>query len=357
MPLLVDTARTGAATGFHAANCVTVGLINSMPDPALESTERQFADLIRAASTDVVVRLLLFSMPELPRSDYTRQELMERYRDIAELWDTPLDGLIVTGTEPRAKNLKDEPYWNTLAQVVDWARDNTSSTIWSCLAAHAAVLHADGVERCAMPDKMFGVFDCTAVGSHPMTAAAAPGLRVPHSRYNDLPEGALAACGYRILTRSVAAGVDMFARQDKSFHLFLQGHPEYEATTLLREYRRDVGRYLRRERETYPALPQGYLDADAAALASAFRERALLDRRDHLLASFPMSALEVGLDSPWRPCAIGIYEKWLEYLRGRKAEQRSVTAVAPRRAWRDWPRGGGRAPAGGPVRQLGKTTR
>ena len=59
---------------------------------------------------------------------------------------------------------------------------------------------------------------------------------------------ALADCGYRILTRSAAAGVDMFARQDKSFHLFLQGHPEYEAKTLLREYRRDVGRYLRRER-------------------------------------------------------------------------------------------------------------
>ena len=70
----------------------------------------------------------------------------------------------------------------------------------------------------------------------------------------------MTACGYRILTRSAVAGVDMFVRQDKSFRLFFQGHPEYEATTLLREYRRDVGRYLRGERDDYPGLPLDYFD-------------------------------------------------------------------------------------------------
>ncbi len=346
MPVLLDTSRSGSAIDPRAANCITIGLINNMPDPALEATERQFADLIRAATTDAVVRLLLFAIPQVPRSAYTRQEMTERYRDVSELWDTHLDGLIVTGTEPRAKNLKDEPYWDTLARIVDWARDNTASTIWSCLAAHAAVLHAEGIERRALPGKIFGVFDCEPVASHPMTADTALGLRVPHSRYNDLPERALASCGYRILTRSAEVGVDMFARQEKSFHLFLQGHPEYEANTLLREYRRDVGRFLRRERENYPALPKGYLTAEAVAIAAAFRARALTDRRDHLIASFPMGAIEAGLESPWRNCAIGIYEKWFEYLRGRKADRRPLS-VPLRRAWRDWPTGAARPTADG----------
>ncbi len=339
MPVLVDTSRSGTASELRAANCITVGLINNMPDAALDATERQFIDLLRASTDKTVVRLLLFSIPEIPRAATTRQELAERYRDIAELWDSHIDGLIVTGTEPRAKNLRDEPYWNTLSRVVDWARDNTTSTIWSCLAAHAAVLHTDGIERRALAGKLFGVFDCQPAASHPMTSDAAAGLRVPHSRYNDLPEQALAACGYRILTRSADAGVDMFARQDKSFHLFMQGHPEYEASTLLREYRRDVSRYLRRERDDYPALPQGYFDGEAAAIVAAFRERALTDRREHLIASFPMEPLQAGLDSPWRPCAIGIYTKWVEYVRGRKSEQRPLTAPL-RRAWRDWPTGG-----------------
>jgi homoserine O-succinyltransferase len=337
MPLLLDTTRSDAAAEFRAANCITIGLINNMPDPALEATERQFMDIIRAAATKVVVRLLLFSIPQVPRAETTRQELTGRYHDISELWDTPIDGLIVTGTEPRTRNLRDEPYWRTLSQVVDWARENTTSTIWSCLAAHAAVLHAEGIERRALPEKLIGVFDCDPVASHPMTSDAAFGLRVPHSRYNDLPEQALASCGYRILTRSAAAGVDMFARQEKSFHLFLQGHPEYEASTLLREYRRDIGRFLRRERDDYPGQPRGYFNDAAAAVAADFRERAMTDRRDHLIASFPMNALQAGLESPWRPCATGIYDKWIEYLSGRKADRRPLTTPL-RRAWRDWPK-------------------
>jgi homoserine O-succinyltransferase/O-acetyltransferase len=336
MPLLLDTSRSASANEIRAANCVTIGLVNNMPDPALEATERQFTDLIRAASSKIIVRLLLYSIPQVPRADTTRHDMAERYRDVAELWDAKLDGLIVTGTEPRMRNLKHEPYWGTLAQLIDWARECTASTIWSCLAAHAAVLHVDGVERRPFADKLFGVFDCVPAESHPMTSDAKAGLRVPHSRYNDLPEPALTDCGYRILTRSPVAGVDMFARQDKSFHLFLQGHPEYEGKTLLREYRRDVGRYLRREREDYPGLPLDYFDGAATATAAAFRERALVDRREHLIASFPMGDLEAGLPSPWRDCAVGIYEKWLEYVSGRKADRRPLTTPL-RRAWRDWP--------------------
>jgi homoserine O-succinyltransferase/O-acetyltransferase len=338
MPILLDTSRSKASAERRAANCITIGLINNMPDAAFHATERQFIDLIRAATAKTVVRLLRFSISEIPRADATRQELAARYRDISELWDTYVDGLIVTGTEPRAKNLKDEPYWNTLSRVVDWARENTTSTIWSCLAAHAAVLRAEGVERRFVGDKLFGIFEFEPVASHPMTSDAALGLRVPHSRYNDLPERALADSGYRILTRSSAAGVDMFTRQEKSFHLFLQGHPEYEASTLLREYRRDVSCFLRRERDDFPALPVAYFDDEAVAIATAFRERALTDRREHLIASFPMEAFQARLDSPWRACAVGIYTKWTEYLVGRKSEQRPLTALS-RRAWRDWRRG------------------
>jgi homoserine O-succinyltransferase len=346
MPLLLDTSRSASTNEIRAANCVTIGLVNNMPDPALDATERQFIELIRAAASETVVRLLLFSIPEIPRADTTRHDMAERYRDVAELWGAPVDGLIVTGTEPRMKSVRDEPYWATLSQVVDWARDYTASTIWSCLAAHAAVLHVDGVERRPLADKLFGIFDCEPGASHPMTADAKAGLRVPHSRYNDLPEPALAACGYRIITRSAIAGVDMFARQDKSFHLFLQGHPEYEAKTLLREYRRDVGRYLRRERDDYPGQPLFYFDGKAAAIAAAFRERALVDRREHLIASFPFGELDAGLESPWRATAIGIYQKWLEYLSGRKAERRPLTTPL-RRAWRDWPTAAARQAADG----------
>jgi homoserine O-succinyltransferase len=343
MPVFTDSGRLGSTVEPDAGNCLTIGLVNNMPDAALEATERQFTDLIRAATPNSIVLLKLFAIPEMPRADAMRAELGGRYSDISELWNTPLDGLIVTGTEPRAKDLKDEPYWETLGKVVDWARDNTASTIWSCLAAHAAVLHGDGIERRALKEKLFGVFDCKLTAEHPMTAHFPDPLWVPHSRYNDLPERALTSCGYRILTRSAVAGVDTFAKQDGSFFLFFQGHPEYEADTLLREYRRDAVRFLAGERERYPAVPRGYFNDEAVMRAGAFRARALAERTPELIADFPKNALEMGLQCPWRQAAIGVYAKWVAYLTARKTERRIMPVAARgtrlRRAWRDWPAG------------------
>jgi homoserine O-succinyltransferase/O-acetyltransferase len=336
MPLLLDTAQRTPAGAVDAANCVTVGLINNMPDAALEATERQFVDLIRAGASNTVVRLLLFAIPEVPRGEAARRDMAGRYRLLREMWDSRLDGLIVTGTEPRSENLKDEPYWGAVSEVIDWARHHTASTIWSCLAAHAAVLQSDGIERRAFKQKLSGLFACRPVAPHPMLRGAPLPLIVPHSRRNDLPEAALKACGYRILTRSAGAGVDMFARQDQSLHLFLQGHPEYEPDTLLREYRRDIGRYLRGERDDYPAPPHGYFDRDAAAVAETFRKRALADRRGDLIRAFPKRTLETGIAGSWRATAIALYENWFDYLKGRKAERRPPN-LPRRRAWRDWP--------------------
>jgi len=341
MPLFTDSARFGSVVELNAGNSITIGLINNMPDAAVEATERQFTDLIRAATPNSLAILKLFSIPEMPRSAATRRELTDRYHDISELWDTPLDGLIVTGTEPRAKNLRDEPYWQSLAKVVDWARDNTASTIWSCLAAHAAVLHADGIERREFKEKLFGVFDCNHTAEHPMTEHFPDPLWVPHSRYNDLPEQALTSCGYKILTRSAVAGVDTFAKQDGSFFLFFQGHPEYDADTLLREYRRDAARFLAGERLKYPAVPVGYFNDKASALADAFRARAIADRSADPMADFPKSALEAGLQCPWRPAALGVYEKWVAFLTACKTERRPMPVQSEgtrlRRTWRDWP--------------------
>ncbi|MGC1776933.1 MAG: homoserine O-succinyltransferase [Xanthobacteraceae bacterium] len=343
MPLFVDSAGPTPSIDLNAPNCISIGLINNMPDAALAATERQFSNLIRAANPNVVVLLKLFAMPDLPRGDEARRMLAERYRDISALWNTPLDGLIVTGTEPRANNLSDEPYWDSLSKVVDWARENTFSTIWSCLAAHAAVLHADGIERRALNEKRCGIFDCRLVADHPLTEHFPEPLWVPHSRYNDLPEQALLASGYKILTRSQSAGVDTFAKQDGSFFLFFQGHPEYEADSLLREYRRDVGRFLNCEREHYPVLPIGYFSPEGAAAAETFRAQALADPRAELTAEFPTAALETSLACPWRPAALGVYEKWCAFLSARKAERRSTAPKAlparPRRTWRDWPLG------------------
>jgi homoserine O-succinyltransferase len=325
MPVLMDSAPSGNGVGPAPGRFLELGLINNMPDAALESTERQFLELLRAAAGDIPVRLRLFALPDVPRTDAGRAHLGGGYRSIDDLWSNRLDGLIVTGTEPRAPSLMDEPYWGSLVKVLEWAQEHTESTVWSCLAAHAAVLHIDGIRRQALDEKCFGIFECASVSDHPLMAGVPARVRIPHSRCNELPEQALRSCGYTILTRSPEAGVDAFVKQRKSLFVYFQGHPEYDERALLREYRRDIGRFLRRERETYPILPRGYFDDVAADVLAAFRNEAQRDRRGALLDSLPAGFLEARLNPMARPAVTRLYGNWLSYLSAQK-EQRQVSS-------------------------------
>ena len=105
--------------------------------------------------------------------------------------------MIITGTEPRRPNLRDEPYWPRLTEALDWAERNTSSTVLSCLAAHAGVLHSDGIGRHPLSDKQFGVFDFTKTANHLLTGGTGEPVRFPHSRWNEVQADELTACGYR----------------------------------------------------------------------------------------------------------------------------------------------------------------
>jgi len=308
-----------------AVETIEIGLINNMPDAALEQTERQFIGLLNAGAGERRIRLTMFSLPEVTRAGAARERVELRYAPIEELWDSRLDGLIVTGTEPRAPDLRDEPYWQTLTKIIDWADANTRSTIWSCLGAHAAVLHMDGIGRHPLPDKCFGVFDSSRSASHALMRGLPARVPIPHSRWNELREQELTASGYTVLTRSDEAGVDAFARQGNSLFLFFQGHPEYEARTLLGEYRRDVRRFLRGERETYPSLPRNYFDEDATRRLAAFRLRGLDDRREALMEAFP-GCSEESLQASWRPAAERLMTNWLGQLTAPKS-QPSKTAI------------------------------
>ncbi len=83
--------------------------------------------------------------------------------------------------------------------------------------------------------------------------------QVPHSRRNQVTEDALSQKGYRILSRIAGGGADLFTRNGASLFVFAQGHPEYGAETLGREYLRDMGRFLRGE-DACPAIPENYFD-------------------------------------------------------------------------------------------------
>ena len=154
-------------------------------------------------------------------------------------------------------------------------------------------------------------------------------LRIPHSRWNDVREGSLAENGYTILTKSADAGVDSFVKQyRRSLFVYFQGHPEYEAQTLLGEYRRDVGRFLRRENENYPTMPKGYFNRDAEETIIAFKREALSDRHPELFASFPVDRLAQDVKNTWHSGAKRTYRNWILYLSSQKTRRPKSVVVS-----------------------------
>jgi homoserine O-succinyltransferase len=293
---------------------IRIGLVNNMPEAAFKATENQFVSLLESASEGLAVELSLYALRGAAVAASNGDHAASSYALVDQLWGQSLDGLIVTGTEPSTAALKDEPYWESFVQLLDWARDNTRSAIWSCLAAHAAILHMDGIERRRNHAKHFGIFQCHRESGEGLLKGVAPRFAIPHSRWNGVDARQLEARGYRVVSRTADAEVDTFTKQEKSLFVFFQGHPEYATDTLLREYRRDIGRYIPSDAGVYPQLPHGYFDRASEQAFSSLRESASSRPGNELLAGVAAVMEKIQIENTWQPTAVRLYRNWLEYI-------------------------------------------
>jgi homoserine O-succinyltransferase/O-acetyltransferase len=320
-----DSIRLAEApTGRLAATPVTrqppmrplsIAVINNMPDSAMRVTERQICSVLAAASDGMVVDVKFYSLAELPRSAQARAHIDACYEQIDDLAGSRPDGLIVTGAEPLASCLTDDPVWRPLCNLIDWSEAEGIPAIWSCLAAHAAVLRLDGIERNRLPRKLSGLFTCSAPSrKHQIMHRMPRKWVVPHSRWNGLDPSAIEAQGYTILSSAGSAGVDMFMKQAPVLQIFLQGHLEYEAATLLAEYRRDVMRAAVAERPVLPGLPLNITDRGTADQIQCEAKAIIFGRRNDLMPRLDL-LLRAAKPSPiWAPIAQTLFQNWLSYL-------------------------------------------
>jgi len=321
------SARVGF--GDHSWRTIAIGLVNNMPDSAVAATQRQFTRLLEDASGELDVRLSLFTLDSLPRSDEARRAMADDYAPAKALKAARLDALVVTGAEPCATDLRDEPFWEELGFVLDWAAENTISSLLSCLAAHAEALRSDGIVRRPLSRKRNGVYSLDVVANHELVRGLEPRYCAPHSRWNDLDEAKLIEKGYRVLTRSPECGVDLFVRKARSLLVFLQGHPEYEADTLAREHRRDFTRFLRGETASAPNPPANYYPPEAAAAVANFTRHAMAAPEAALAAGFPVSALSLD-DESWRQAGVQLVQNWLGLVARRKTARNAATFAVAR---------------------------
>jgi homoserine O-succinyltransferase/O-acetyltransferase len=308
----------------HRGKRITLGFFNNMGDGAHAPTERQYLNLLHEVGDEFEVSVRRYRLETLPRGAEAAAAIAATSRPSTMLRRDRPDALIVTGAEPKAERLDAEPFWRELAEVVDFARDSTHASYFSCLAAHAAVLRLDGIERRALRRKLTGVFTLAAALKHPLIDGFDWNALIPHSRWNTLDEAELTAKGYEILTRSAATGPDLFIKRGKSLLTFSQGHPEYDADTLGKEFRRDLRLYAEGKRANPPLPPQSYFmpQTEVEMMAAAFR---IQPGAEAELGPAPRSRFSD--PPPWRRAGALLARNWL----GQIAERKNPAVHAPAR--------------------------
>ena len=95
--------------------------------------------------------------------------------------------------------------------------------------------------------------------------------------------------------------------------VYLQGHPEYDINSLLKEYKREVSLYFQGERDTIPPHPHNYFSSKAANVADQFMGQSLIAwKNGEARPSFPEEEeLLPHLDNTWGDTGKVIVNNWL----------------------------------------------
>ncbi len=248
-----------------------IGFLNMMPDAALEATERQFIRLVGNCNRIAQFYVYPFSLPGLNRGAQAQAYIDEFYCDFEDLKRQGLDGLIITGANVANPALEQEAFWEPLMDVVRWSEHNVASTLCSCLATHALLKYQHGIDRQPLASKKWGVYSHRVMApEHPLLRDINTRFDAPHSRHNDISRVQLQDAGLTVLAESAEGGVHMAVSPDGFRVVYFQGHPEYDANSLLKEYKREVLRFLGGELDAPPPFPENYLPAEAAGNRPAF---------------------------------------------------------------------------------------
>ncbi len=290
-----------------------IGLLNMMPDAALEATERQFMRLIGSCNRIAQFYVHPFTIEGVDREGSARKHVESYYDDFHDLQRDGLDALIITGANVTEADITKERFWGPMTEVMDWAREQVTSTLCSCLASHGAFMHYHGIMRTHLPQKRWGVYSHRVVNnSHPLLSNINTRFDTPHSRFNDVPREQMEDAGLQVLVAGEEAGVLLAASSDGLRFAYFQGHPEYDIVSLLKEYKREISRYLRRERDDYPPFPDHYFSDEAQSLLKSYEgELVAADSRGESIPEFPESEIVTRLDNTWTDTGKALFNNWL----------------------------------------------
>ena len=231
-------------------------LLNLMPKKI--ETEIQIARVL--SHSPLQIDLTLMTTASYTPSNTSQLHLKSFYKTLDQIRGEYFDGLVVTGAPVERMAFEDVDYWPELCDVFAWADRNVFRRFHICWGAQAALFRRFGIPKHDMGDKLSGVFEQQVlVPANRMLGGFPAAFPCPVSRYTTIRrEDIEAEDRLELLAVSDESGpgvaVDRVTGDVYSFN-----HPEYDADTLLNEYRRDT------EAEPDAKVPANYFPGDDPA--------------------------------------------------------------------------------------------
>ena len=225
--------------------------------------------------------------------------------------DAELDALIITGAQPAGGSVERRAVLGRVDRTHRLGQGTHLLDDFRAPAAHAGVLHLDGVERHRLSEKCAGVFAFQVQRNHPLSGEQGRVRLAPHSRHSGLLQSDLERAGYDVLTSSPDYGVDCFIKSFGSRFVFFRVIG-YDANSLAKNpaaiWPYTIGETLTRAPEARRLFHRRSRSGISYAGAPVPRRfpwpadrRVVKNRRAVSLT-----------DALWRDAAIAFYRSWIE---------------------------------------------
>lgn len=228
-------------------------ILNLMPMKI--TTETHILRLL--SNTPLQVEVILLNTKDHISKHTPIEHLQTFYKTFAEIRNKKFDGMIITGAPIEHLDFEDVDYWQELTEILDWVKNNVTSTMFICWGAQAGLYHYYGIPKYKLSDKMFGVFNHYINNTKiPLIRGFDEEFQAPHSRHTEIRRSDIEKIPeLEIVAESDEAGVYMVMTKDGK-QIFVTGHSEYDPSTLKEEYERDMKKGLSIK------IPKNYFPGD-----------------------------------------------------------------------------------------------
>ncbi|MBP3626474.1 MAG: homoserine O-succinyltransferase [Clostridia bacterium] len=228
-------------------------LLNLMPKKI--ETETQLSRLL--GNSPLQVDLEFIHTKSHQSKNTSAEHLFTFYKTFEDVKDKTFDGMIITGAPVEKLEFEEVEYWDELCEIMEWSKTHVHSTFHICWGAQAALYYHFGINKKPLEKKLFGVFEHKVDYKKSILFRGFDDVfMVPHSRHTTIDaEDIKKVKELKILSTSKEAGVYAVSTKNGK-QIFITGHSEYDADTLLNEYNRDVSQGLPIE------IPKNYFKND-----------------------------------------------------------------------------------------------